>query len=320
MAASRLMNHAPTFIDDEKYSGGGGYAAYSTDGSDSDSGDPVADSSCLYSSSRVPHGELLRGLDCRGMAELFNEAEKGAAVRNKANRRAKRTRIGKLADDVAWQLDSSGWAVMDGFISSASVAAVREEMNLLEPHYEASEIWVGKANGGAVGAQISVPKVRGDKVLWMCGGHQMVKPHGQEQEQDAHGGSSSSGGGAGPGGGRKQAMWDSAGEQPQQRGTIAPCSRAIKVRLEGEDIRKQQRKAKAAAKVAGSSSSSKGPMGDGGGGRRVAAADEHKYGALKDLIRNIDRLVLQVRFLAVHYSAIRTSFRLAPPPPHCHTS
>lgn len=34
----------------------------------------------------------------------------------------------------------------------------------------APQIWVGKEAGA--GAQISVPSVRGDRVLWMCGGHQ----------------------------------------------------------------------------------------------------------------------------------------------------
>jgi len=43
------------------------------------------------------------------------------------------------------------------------------ELEHVGAHYEASEIWVGKEAG--VGAQIVVPEVRGDKVMWMCGGH-----------------------------------------------------------------------------------------------------------------------------------------------------
>merc|ERR1719469_1854767 len=42
-------------------------------------------------------------------------------------------------------------------------------MTTLEPHFHASEIWVGKQ--AAVGAQISMPDIRGDKILWMCGHH-----------------------------------------------------------------------------------------------------------------------------------------------------
>ena len=44
------------------------------------------------------------------------------------------------------------------------------EMHSLKPYYQNSEIWVGTESD--VGAQISVPSVRGDKVLWMCGDHQ----------------------------------------------------------------------------------------------------------------------------------------------------
>lgn len=35
--------------------------------------------------------------------------------------------------------------------------------------YEASEIWLGKE--ADVGAHLTVPSVRGDRVLWMCGAH-----------------------------------------------------------------------------------------------------------------------------------------------------
>ena len=39
---------------------------------------------------------------------------------------------------------------------------VKREIGRLEPHYKASEIWVGK--DAEVGAQMTVPRVRGDKV------------------------------------------------------------------------------------------------------------------------------------------------------------
>ena len=44
-------------------------------------------------------------------------------------------------------------------------ARFRDELDNLEVHYSPSEIWVGK--GADLGAQIVVPDVRGDKVLWM---------------------------------------------------------------------------------------------------------------------------------------------------------
>ena len=34
-------------------------------------------------------------------------------------------------------------------------------------------IWVGRGDG-AVGAELNVPSVRGDEVVWMCGGHAEV--------------------------------------------------------------------------------------------------------------------------------------------------
>ena len=69
----------------------------------------------------------------------------------------------------------------------------------MQPHFEESEIWVGK--GAGVGAHLRVPSVRGDKVLWMCGGHQEN---------------------------RQKLGIDSAGMQPKQRGDIEPCNPTIK--------------------------------------------------------------------------------------------
>ncbi len=51
-----------------------------------------------------------------------------------------------------------------------AVEMLVQEIDVVDRHFELSEIWVGKAAN--VGAQVSVPSVRGDRVLWMCGGHQ----------------------------------------------------------------------------------------------------------------------------------------------------
>jgi len=99
--------------------------------------------------------------------------------------------------------------VLDGFLDADSVRGVRAELSLLDADYkaretperewrgpqvaappfrplrppptslsllfllpprpQASEIWVGR-DGSGVGVQISAPAVRGDRVVWVCGG------------------------------------------------------------------------------------------------------------------------------------------------------
>ena len=54
-----------------------------------------------------------------------------------------------------------------------------------------------------IGAHISVPSVRGDKVLWMCGGHRNENSR----------------------------QFDSAGLQPKTRGNVEPCQPRIKTAL-----------------------------------------------------------------------------------------
>jgi hypothetical protein len=87
---------------------------------------------------------------------------------------------GAAADRVAMALGDHGWAVCDNFVSEDLVRAVRREVAgpRLSASYEESEIWVGKEAG--IGAQLSVPSVRGDRVLWLpdddvtAGGHSAV--------------------------------------------------------------------------------------------------------------------------------------------------
>ena len=89
-------------------------------------------------------------------------------------------REGVAADRTAVALGDHGWAVCDDFVSEDLVRAVRREIAgpRLSKSYEQSEIWVGKEAG--IGAQLSVPSVRGDRVLWLpdddveAGGHSAI--------------------------------------------------------------------------------------------------------------------------------------------------
>ena len=98
-------------------------------------------------------------------------ASAAAAAGNKKKKSAKkaaRKKAEDLAGKVGDHLQTYGWAVCDGFLPLELVRRVRVEAGLFTDHYEQSEIWVGKQ--ADVGAHLSVPSVRGDKVLWMCGG------------------------------------------------------------------------------------------------------------------------------------------------------
>jgi len=106
----------------------------------------------------VDASEVLDGSPLRELGK-----EKG-----KKNKRATR-RVARLAAQVGDRLAASGWVVLDGALDVSDAAGVRQEMERLEPHFEASEIWVG--HQAAVGAQMSVPEIRGDRILWMCGHH-----------------------------------------------------------------------------------------------------------------------------------------------------
>ncbi|GMI11107.1 hypothetical protein TrLO_g10095 [Triparma laevis f. longispina] len=105
------------------------------------------------------------------------------------------------AELTAAKLKENDYAILDSFVSPAKVVELRSEIDNLQPHFTPSEIWVGK--GADVGAQISVPDVRGDKVLWMCGGHAKVD----------------------------STLFDSAGVQPKARGAIEPCEMEVKVKV-----------------------------------------------------------------------------------------
>ncbi|KAG2438931.1 hypothetical protein HYH02_010725 [Chlamydomonas schloesseri] len=76
-----------------------------------------------------------------------------------------RERCAALLDRVAASLDAYGYAVLDNYISEDAIRAARKELEVMQEHYSAGLIWVGKE--AEAGAQISVSSVRGDVVLWL---------------------------------------------------------------------------------------------------------------------------------------------------------
>lgn len=89
--------------------------------------------------------------------------------KKKSNNRDAKQKIKKSVEIIGSHLRQHGWVVCDNFIPLDLVRRIRIEAGLFKEHYEQSEIWVGKR--ADVGAHLSVPSVRGDKVLWMCGAH-----------------------------------------------------------------------------------------------------------------------------------------------------
>ena len=118
-----------------------------------------------------------------------------------SNKRIKSQTLKSKATKAANLLCANSFAVVDNFLDPQTVNSIRSELSSLNPHYTPSEIWVGK--GSDVGAQITVPSIRGDKVLWMCGGHSKVD----------------------------SSLFDSAGQQPRGKGAIEPCDIKIKSKI-----------------------------------------------------------------------------------------
>lgn len=111
-----------------------------------------------------------------GDVEFFDATKASeAALKPVKNRKKKhlkreaRLKVSSLAERVSLHLNDHGWAAMDKFLPLDLVRRVRIEANLFRQFYEQSEIWVGKR--ADIGAHVRVPSVRGDKVLWVCGGH-----------------------------------------------------------------------------------------------------------------------------------------------------
>ena len=162
--------HAPTFQKGDNYTS--------------------ADNDMNLNVSRIlPEADIIKGDNLSSMLITTAKGSKKKVARDKVKSKSKK---------IAALLSENSYAVMDNFVDEQTVRMVRAEIDSLDPHFTPSEIWVGK--GADVGAQITVPDVRGDKVLWMCGGH--LK--------------------------KDSSLFDSAGEQPKGRGAIEPCDRKVK--------------------------------------------------------------------------------------------
>lgn len=114
--------------------------------------------------------QIAQGISCKALVSLMDEEDSKSLGKNKKRKKYVRKKIKLPVEMVAKDLHTNRWAMCEDFIPPSIVQGVREEMSSLEFEYEASEIWVGK-DKASVGAMLQVPSVRGDKVLWMCGGH-----------------------------------------------------------------------------------------------------------------------------------------------------
>ena len=111
-----------------------------------------------------------------GLADMLLGTHKsfkhGKNKKKKAQaKKAAAKKIKSVSEIVSKSMKENGYAVIDNFIGTDMVQDALDEIKSLDDFYTASEIWVGKDKSGSVGAHINAPNVRGDKVLWMCGGH-----------------------------------------------------------------------------------------------------------------------------------------------------
>lgn len=88
-------------------------------------------------------------------------------------------------------LEAQGYAICDHFVSDQDVQLLAQELAAYDREFETAKIWVGKQ---ASGAQLSVPTVRSDRIMWVCGEHRTPA---------------------------REMLWDSAGQQPAEG--LAPC-------------------------------------------------------------------------------------------------
>ena len=138
----------------------------------------------------------------QGCSNLWRPQKKtGNSKKNnrKKTKKKEKKNLATTSKALVSSLDKYGFAAIDEFASADEVIKLRHEIARLAPHTEQSQIWVGKSSG--VGAHVTLPKVRGDKVLWMCGGH-------GKKDQEAN-------------------LFDSAGVQPKTTGEIEPCDPTV---------------------------------------------------------------------------------------------
>lgn len=126
------------------------------------------------------------------------------------------------------------------------------------PAWEASEIWVGKTND--VGAMLQVPSVRGDRVLWMCGGHTREGRKGDRYQKRV----------VGHAGSVAASLEGGQSQLGKETGFVSPCDATIKKRLRKE-LKKE--------------------LGQ-GGATSLPATEAHRYTALRELFQALDMLVM----------------------------
>ena len=132
--------------------------------------DAVVSATAAAKSAKTPAVSRASVTSCQYLVSMLDEEDNKSMGKNKRRKKAVRKKIKQAVDAVAAQLTSKRFAVCEDFVPMDVVMGVRGEMHSLEMEFEASEIWVGK-EAASVGAMLQVPSVRGDKVLWMCGGH-----------------------------------------------------------------------------------------------------------------------------------------------------
>eukprot|EP00981_Chlorochromonas_danica_P014445 scaffold8015_cov165-Ochromonas_danica.AAC.3 len=102
----------------------------------------------------------------------------------KVLQRLMRTDFATLVADISRSLEDRHWAAVEGIAPLDLIRRVRVEAQLFSESFEQAEIWVGKQ--ADVGAHLTVPSIRGDKVLWLCGGHQLLRLQTQDHHYQRH--------------------------------------------------------------------------------------------------------------------------------------
>lgn len=154
--------HTPTFTNLVRAPGGGsddGTSSGSEDGNASEGGGAFAE---LQVRAVELDARVFVQAGARKQPQGHYKRKKGKAP---SKAKAMHKTVAEVSPGIALALKARGCAICDRFLPVDVVEAVREEIARLEPHYKASEIWVGKDSD--IGAQITVPRVRGDKVLWV---------------------------------------------------------------------------------------------------------------------------------------------------------